>query len=160
MNPIEQMLEDLATCLCAQIITDGLPEPCFCGVVPGEAVAFDYAGSCDDACGMAWVRLGSAYPSVTIGSPTAQPGNCSAAIGIDVEMGIVRCIEVGSADGSPPTPEQLNDAADLQVADLLAIWRAVACCRQSKDWAIGQYTPFGPEGGLVGGVVTMAMQVF
>jgi hypothetical protein len=160
MNPIEQVLEDLATCLCAQIITDGLPEPCFCGVMPGEAVAFDYAGSCADACGMAWVRLASAYPSTAIGIASGVPGNCSSTIGLDVELGIVRCIEVGSADGAPPTPEQLNEAAILQQADLLAIWRAVACCRQSKDWILGQYAPFGPEGGLVGGVMQLSLQVF
>jgi hypothetical protein len=38
--------------------------------------------------------------------------------------------------------------------------RAVACCLNSKDWILGGYAPLGPQGGVVGGVWTLSMQVF
>lgn len=157
---ITTLLTELATCLCAQLLDDNLPPVCFCGIVPGEQVSLDYAGECDNACGQAWVRMTTAYPSTTIGQPSVLPGNCSSAIGVDVELGVVRCVEVGEADGQPIAPEKLAAAAVLQQADMMAMWRAVACCRESKDWVIGQYTPYGPEGGLVGGALQVVLQVF
>jgi hypothetical protein len=155
---INAILADLATCLCAQILTDNLPPVCFCGVVPGQDVAMDYTGDCDDACGMAWVRLATAYPSVTVGQPSQIQNNCTAGIGLEIEMGIVRCLDVGEG-GGPPEPEALTAAATLQVADIMAMWRAVACCRQSKDFIIGQYVPSGPQGGVVGGTLPLGILV-
>jgi hypothetical protein len=155
-NRIWEVVEQLTTCLCAQLLTDGLPPVCVCGTLPGVEVALLYAGDCDDACGQAWVRLAGAYPSVTIGQPSTRPGNCGSGIGIDLELGVARCVDVGDAD-EPPPPQALVDAARLQMDDMLAMWRAVACCRASKDWIVGAYTPFGPEGGLVGG--TLLVQV-
>jgi hypothetical protein len=155
---ISGILDDLSTCLCAQILTDGLPPVCTCGVMPGSEVALDYAGDCDSACGMAWVRLTSSYPSVSIGQPTARPGNCSAGIGIEVEIGIMRCIDLG--DGTnPPVLADMKAAADLQYADMVAMLRAIACCRASKDWLLGTYIPYGPQGGMVGGIMPLALLV-
>jgi hypothetical protein len=75
-----------------------------------------------------------------------------------VELGIMRCLDVG--DGTePPSPAVLAAATVLQVADMMAMWRAIMCCRQSKDWIVGQYVPNGPTGGLVGGTVPVAIWV-
>lgn len=157
-NLIWQAVEDLTTCLCAQLLTDNLPPVCVCGTLPGVEVALLYTGDCDVACGQAWVRLAGAYPSVTIGQPSTRPGNCNSGIGADIELGIARCIDVGDAD-TPPSPQVLAAAAQLQMDDMLAMWRAVACCRQSKDWIVNAYTPFGPEGGLVGGSLLVQVLV-
>jgi len=157
-DPIGAILSELATCLCAQILTDNLPPVCVCGVIPGSQVSLDYAGDCDDACGMAWVRLVGSYPSVSIGQSLRQPGNCTAGIGAEIELGIVRCIDVG--DGTnPPDPDNLAASAALQSADMMAMWRAVSCCRTSKDFAISAYVPYGPQGGLVGGSLALSILV-
>lgn len=157
-DPVAPILADLAACLCSQIIADGLPAVCVCGVVPGIQASLDYAGDCTDACGQAWVRLITSYPSTIIGQPSERPGNCGTSIGIEVEMGIARCVDVG--DGTnPPDPLNLAASAVLQSADMMAMWRAVACCRHSKDFAIGTYLPSGPAGGLVGGVLTLSILV-
>jgi len=153
-NHIYTALDELATCLCAQIQTDGLPDVCACSVVPGEVVIPDMVGDCADGCGQAWVRLITAYPSVVIGAPDVTPGNCGSSIGVEVELGVLRCIE--SEDVGIP---ELQDATQLQVADMLAMWRAVSCCRQSKDYQITAYTPLGPEGGLVGGSLAVSILV-
>lgn len=159
MEKITALLTDLATCLCSQLLDDALPPVCFCGIVPGSTVALDYSGNCDDKCGMAWVRMSAAYPSAQIGIPSVTPGNCTIGIGVDVELGVVRCITPGGDNGEPPEPAELAAASVLQQADMMAMWRAVACCRTSKDWAIGQYVPYGPEGGLVGGALNIAVLV-
>jgi hypothetical protein len=158
-NLITTVLEELVTCLCAQVEADGLPPLCMCGLMPGDAIAADYAGDCADACGMATVRLSQSYPSTVIGQPNLIPGNCASGIGIDVELAILRCIEVGGEDGQPVPPETLAEAAELQHNDMLAMWRAVNCCRTSKDYIISAYTPLGPEGGLVGGAMLVSILV-
>lgn len=158
VNAVSVALTDLATCLCAQIVADGLPDVCFCGVIPGEAASAMYAGDCTRAkkCGMAWVRLISVTPASGVGITIEQPGNCSTGIGYDVEMGMLRCTPIGTAT-EPPSPAQLLASAQLQYDDMMSMRRAVACCNGSRDWMIGAYTPMGPGGGMVGGAWTVTM---
>ena len=162
-NILYDRLTLLAACLCAEIQNPdyGVPDVCFCGIVPGEAVPAEYAGDCNTRCGIAWVRMISAYPSNAVGVLITEPGNCAFGLGMDVEIGILRCISVGSADGDGPTPQELQDAAQLQIADALLMQRALFCCDgvPNKDVVLGTYQSLGPEGGLVGGAYTMSMAV-
>ena len=155
-NPVFTALEDLATCLCAQIVADGGPDVCFCGVIPGEAASAMYQGDCTKKCGMAWVRLITVTPAAGVGTLTEQPGNCATGIGYDVEVGILRCTPVGTAT-TPPTPAQLLSSTELQLADMMTMRRAVICCYGSKNWILGSYTPMGPGGGMVGGAWNLSM---
>lgn len=156
-SPIMVRLAALAECLCAQIIADGLPEPCFCGLVPGEAPAIEYVTNCDDdKCGMAWVRLAAVAPITGVGLPSIVVNNCNAEIGYDAEVGIMRCAPVGDTDGTPPPSDDLLQAADLQIADMFAMYRAIACCGALGDFIIETYTPVGPDGGAVGGFWTLS----
>jgi len=155
-NPVFDALTNLATCLCAQIVADGLPDVCFCGVIPGEAASAMYQGDCTKKCGMAWVRLITVTSASGVGVPNDQPGNCSSGIGYEVEVGILRCTPIGTAT-TPPAPAQLLGAAEFQYADMMSMRRAVACCVGSKDWMIGGYTPMGPSGGMVGGAWNVTM---
>ena len=158
---IYERLTALAECLCSQITEDGSPPTCFCGVVPGDqrGVAAQVAGDCDVECGMAWVRLTTAYPASGVDLPNETVGNCSAGMGYEVEIGILRCISIGDSSGNLPTSAELLAATDLQIKDMLTMWRAVNCCTAfgSKDFRLGTYTPAGPSGGLVGGTWTLAM---
>jgi hypothetical protein len=160
MNRVSEALTDLAACLCASLLAAELPAVCFCGVTPGASIALDYAGDCSQACGMAWVRLESMYPSVVLGQPDATPGNCGTTLEIAVEMGVARCLPVIDESGTPPSAQELADSTELQIADALAMRTAVACCVRGKDWVLGGYTPFGPQGGMVGGTWSLVLQVF
>jgi hypothetical protein len=151
-------LTDLATCLCSEIATSGLPDVCFCGIIPGEAASAMYSGDCTKKCGMAWVRLVSAFPAAGVGVPSEHPGNCGSGLGFDVEMGMLRCTEIGTAT-TPPPPAQLLGSAELQYGDMNVMRKAVACCSGSKDWTLQTYTPMGPGGGLVGGFWTLTLWV-
>lgn len=156
-NPLYVRLTDLAACLCAQIQESGEPDVCFCGVIPGDAAVADHAGDCEVKCGMAWVRLSNSYPVTGVGIPDETAGNCGSSMGLEVEVGILRCLEI-PADGSPPPPPAMSEAVRLQSADLMTIWRAVMCCEaiNSKDVRIGEYRPMGPLGGLYGGAFTIS----
>jgi hypothetical protein len=154
---IQDTLEKLASCLCAQIETDGLPAVCFCGLAPGAEIALDYQGDCPDGvCGMAWVRLATAYPATALGNTSEQPGNCAVPVGFDVEIGIVRCASLPDEDGSPPSEADLLADTQIQVADMLVMRRAVVCCVGS-DHLLRAYTPIGPDGGVVGGVWAVSL---
>lgn len=145
-------MEALATCLCAQIITDGRPKVCFCGLQPGAAVAYDYVTACDDeGCGMAWVRLIQSAPTTGIGIISELVGNCGAELGFDIEVGMIRCCPVMVPGGEPPEASEVLAVTQEQMADMLTMRTAIACCDALGDFILGSYTPFGPEGGAVGG---------
>ena len=156
VSKVAVILEAVADCLCAQIAADGLPEVCFCGVVPGAIAVADQVGSCGDVCGMAWVRLEQMYPAVTVGVPNADPGNCGKALALDIEVGLIRCVE------SEPDAADLLAATELQVADAECLFRAVRCCPAlpSMDTVVAPYTPLGPDGGTVGGTLFVSVMVF
>jgi hypothetical protein len=90
-----EVVNDLLDCLCNGITEAGLPDTCFCGVVPGEAATQDYGGDCNDACGMSWIRVSSLYPATGIGVASETVGNCGKGLGADLELGIMRCISSG-----------------------------------------------------------------
>jgi hypothetical protein len=158
-SPLEDRLLALATCLCAEIEANPVtPGVCFCGLVPGALVAFDYMGDCGAQCGMAWVRIANAYPSQIIGAPSVVPGNCANALGLDVEVGIVRCIPGLDEDGTPPGEDALLASTLWQMEDANTMRRAIMCCEGSRGFLLGPYAPIGPDGGLVGGSWLVSMQ--
>lgn len=162
-NPVYERLTALTACLCAEIQDPawGVPDVCFCGITPGESAIGQYAGNCDETCGMAWVRLVGVYPATGVGVVDVTPGNCGQGLGVNVEMGIMRCMNVGDDLGNPPPPEDLVAAVELQVADMLIMQRALYCCDAipAKEILLQAYVPLGPEGagGLVGGTWTFQM---
>lgn len=160
-NPVFNRIGELAECLCAQIQDpdNGVPDVCFCGIVPGDQAVGDYAGDCNTKCGMAWVRLAGMYPMAILGTPDATPGNCGVGVGIDVEMGIMRCIDFGDEQGNMPPPADLLAATQLQIADALIMRKALFCCDAipAKEAIMSAYTPVGPLGGLVGGTILVSM---
>lgn len=144
------LLPDLAACLKAQMQEAGLPETCFIGVIPGSSLTADYTGDCEDACGVAWVRIPTYYPSQTVGRADDTLGNCGVGLGADIEVGILRCLPM---EEDPMTEAEALAAYQLQIRDAEAARRAIVCCTtlRPKDYILGSYTPIGPLGGLVGG---------
>lgn len=146
------MLSDLAGCLCATLSAASTPEPCFCGVVPGETVLADLASGCDTRNGVAWVRIASAYPSVTVGQADTRPGNCATGSGLDIEVGVLREVAAYLEPEAVTEAESLA-AALLQHDDMASILKAIRCCTtlDPNDYIVGQYRPMGPLGGMIGG---------
>lgn len=152
------LLAQLATCLCQELTDAGLPEPCFCGVVPGE-VALDFCDGCaDGSCGgTAWVNVVSMTPSLSLGQ--IAPARCNVGL-IDMvfQVGVVRCAPMADDAGTPPDEAAYLAASELQMADMAASLRAVICCLDDLVPTVAGWTSYGPEGGCVGGVWTATIQ--
>ena len=150
-------INNLASCLCAQIIAAGLPEPCFCGVLPGASALSDY---CTEGCGgMAWVRLVNMV-EMPISIPTASgvvPSRCNTPLAAVVEVGIIRGFVPVDDQGEPRSQEDWNEAAALTFSDMSVALDAIRCCYNDTEVSIGQWQPIGPEGGCVGGAWTVTV---
>lgn len=158
---LEEVLCDLAACLCAELTPAGAVEPdlCYCDVAPGAIFAHDYSWECDDKCGAAWVRLANGYNAEGLGIPSQNQG-CGTLVGMDIEMGVIRCLEQEER-GKPPTAESMRAAFNQQISDMLAIRRAVRCCEAlgDLDYLLGVYQPIGPTGMVVGGTWTITLVI-
>jgi hypothetical protein len=140
-------LVELSECVCTKLAETGRPV-CWCGVLPGLEVGWDYCtGSCDDACGMGWVRTAGINPYQTFPIPEID-NKCRMPLGFAIEIGAMRCWPVPS-DGEPVDPETATQIALNQVADAQALYEAIKCC--GIEIAVQQYVPSGPQAGCVGG---------
>lgn len=149
----------LAGCLCAQVAADGLPQLCFCGLIPGADVIQDYVTcqSKDERCGMAWTRVYVGAPVTGIGQQDESLNNCGADLGFDLEVGILRCVPVASdAQGNAPTEAQMLASARLQLLEMETMRRAIQCCDALEEFILNSYTPLGPSGGVAGGFWTVS----
>lgn len=158
MEP-QVLLDAIADCLCRQIERSPVPGVCFCGVVPGDGVVTDFAGNCKDANqGMAWVRQTLLYPASGVNVVNETVGNCGSGAGMDIEIGMIRPAATVDAYGNPPTADQYRALSQLVNDDAMVMWRALACCDTltDLDYILGTYQPFGPMGGVVGGVWSVA----
>jgi hypothetical protein len=152
---IENVLNELAACLCVGFDDPDQTPPCFCGVVPGDAAINDFLADCEDRDGMAYVRLASVYPAETTGEVSQQVRNLRLGIGFDIEVGIQRTLVVDS-DGTS-TPQQQAEMVHQEMLDLATIFKAFGCCVALKeiDVIAGQWTPVGPQGFVYGGTITL-----
>lgn len=150
-------LTALSDCLASEITRWGLPVPCSCTVVPGAVVATDWCGGCEGGlCGMAWTRLETMYPS-TVFPQQDTYAPCTAPLAYTIELGIARCAPVGNEDGTPPSDTEWLDCAQVQMQDAQVMRAAVLCCFSADEVMFQGYTPFGPEGGCVGGTWSVAV---
>lgn len=158
---IIQLLEALTTCLCGEIVDaapDEAPIPCLCSPLPGAFPGQAYQGGGED---MAWVRLVNYFPSNTPGVQSNLPYKSAVGRSMLIEVGILRCVE-WPAD-SMFSAEELQPIWEQQMRDLGIMERAIACCT-GRTWDDGQfvegnYVPIGPDANVVGGAISLALQL-
>lgn len=130
---------------------------CLFTVMPGNDVPIDYA----ECGGMAWVRLVTAAPSSTFPNADSSPGNCASFLAYALEVGLLREAPMPQQFGSEwtnPSSEEQFDAAEKAADGMEAVYRALRSVGgEFPDFVVGTYTPYGPDGGAVGG--TWAMTV-
>lgn len=148
----------LKDCLCIELADSGLEPPCFCDLIPATSEGFlDIDCDCGDGGGgSAWVRLIQIFESAELPAPdlTGLPGTFLAA---EFEVGVARCIESISDDGTAPSAiDQHMDTRKI-LADMAAMRRAVKCCfaetdeKDGRDYRMGAYTTMSGLGGVGGG---------
>ncbi len=152
---VSAIIIELADCLCREITARDMPEPCFCGVLPGDAAPFVYCNACEG--GQAWVRL------VSIGEPeTVLPlNNCVGLMSVQFEMGMVFGWLPVDDDGEPVDMAASLAATERQISEMDAMHKALTCCDLSIGEKVGglAYTPVGPDGTCLGGIWTGAVAV-
>jgi hypothetical protein len=150
-------LLDLSTCLTEELERRGLPAACWNGVKAGAVPAFDPCACGGGTNGEAYVRLATAFPSTRFPQPVSDARNCIPPVAFQIEVGIIRCYQT-NIDAGPLSVSDELDAVRLQMADMADILGAVQCCLGAHDsdptemeYLVGTYTPYGPQGGVVGG---------
>jgi hypothetical protein len=134
---------------------------CAVTIYPGTMVPYDFAVDSDNECtgGQAWVRLLTSFPTKDYPTPDTRLSNCSAELGLMLEVGIVRpaaVMEQFATEVSIPTPEQEFDLSMALIDDM--VWMKEAVARTKADYSdliLGAWTPYGPDGGAVGGTWTV-----
>lgn len=148
-------LTELASCLCQALTDRGRPDTCFCGVIGGAIVPLDYCATCEEKCGMAWVRLVSveeAQFGITENATGLGGNPCAAPLQATIEVGVTRCAPTMDDNGEPPTMADQLAAAEGQTADMMAALYAIRCCYEPLgDVVVGTWTPIGPDGVCMGG---------
>jgi hypothetical protein len=154
-----ELLVNLSACVETTLAEKSRPTLCFNGPIPGDGVTSDWFGECEDGgpCGMGWVRLITAYPSTTVGQANTATGNCGKGLGLDIEVGILRCTSVSLPEDVEVEENEALERTEEVLADMLALREAITCCSDlpSSDFILGAWSPMGPLGGLVGGVWTL-----
>lgn len=155
---------ELASCLCRELAAQGGPETCFCGVIPGDAVAYDFCAPCGgDRCGMAWVRLTSVVPLSTVAFGTTgqfPSSRCAVPLAGIFEVGVLRCAPTLGEGAEPPDVAIQLESAQMQAADMAASGRAAACCFTGRFVEVAGWAPLGPSGGCLGGFWTVTVGEF
>ncbi len=152
MSVTWDILVDVAACLCDAVAKAEMDDLCFCGILPGTAVAADYInGGCEDSDGMGWVRLVNLVPTQKFPQPlVVADAACASINAIGIEVGILRSMPSGTSDGEPPDAADMQAAAERQVLEAELMKTVIACC-YGNGALLGTYAPLGPAGGAIGG---------
>ena len=134
-----------------ELAARSLPELCDALLGAGAQVAFD---TCSTDCGgMAWVRLADVFASENFPNLDITPVRGVQLMGQTFELGIVRGVDLPDDPREGMSTDVLQAAAQVQMADMSAML-AVMCGyfgARGIPYIVGQYTPYGIEGGCVGG---------
>lgn len=148
-----QILAELLEDLTAQIRAAGKEDDyCSLTVQPGNAVSFDFGP--ESGCGgIAWTRL-------VASSPAVGSNGCAVWLVHTIEVGIVGPVpglEYTLGEYTVPSDAELFDAAARQSDELVMMWQALKGSKV-EGLTIGDYSPSGPEGGIMGGYFTVTVE--
>jgi len=158
LTPAERLNEALLGFTgCIGLALDDL---CSYGLTIGDSyVPFDPdpEDNCDAdevMCSQAWVRVMSVNPLSSAG----WEGDCATVLRIDLEVGVIRCIDIPE-DGEAPTATDVMAAAMQAMTDMTAIFCAAMDCEVWSSITSDIWSPFGPLGGQYGGTWTFTVEV-
>lgn len=125
-------------------------------LAPGNNVAWD------DCCnGQLYVRVVSIIGESSLSKPAMQP--CAQIYQMRVAIGVMRCAHTVNDQGIPPTVEELNCDTYDTLRDRFDVMKALVCrvpgirgvsALRIEDWMLQ-----GPQGGCVGGEITIRFNV-
>jgi hypothetical protein len=159
MRSINVMLAELLEALTAQIRAKGREDDyCSITVQPGNAVVFDFGP--ESGCkGSAWVRLVAANPTASFPAANVGINNCAYSLAFICEVGMIApapVLEDHLGNLSVPDDTELFDAAMRQAEEMQMMFDAIRAA-DIPEKVLGDYTPQGPDGGVLGGTWTVTI---
>jgi hypothetical protein len=152
------ILNRLLDCLAASMEACQVP-PCRLFLSTDSVVPWDVCCECGDGVGQAWVNVSSI---VAMLDDQQRGMSCAPIFEATVKVGILRCALTQDDAGNPPEPIDLTEQALKILRDRALINQAIFSCWsstiESDDWTIGDWTGLGPQGGCVGGQVTLTVR--
>lgn len=163
------LANELLTCLCEQLELNPDP-PAQCCLRAGPLVIHDVDAqtSVDKICcpGLAYVRIGTVYPSTDFPAPDLRNDKClSLARAVELTMGVVRCVP-GMGRPQGPSCDDWTLAALHDANDLDAMWKATCCFKDGTEfkkvrgrrWAV-QTSIVEQQGDCIERSLTMIVEV-
>ena len=164
IDPVLPLAERLLACLCERLIDTVAGPACVCCLYHGTTVPMDYCDSVSaEGNGQAWVRVNRIYPAgarFPVQSFEVTPCKIPS-WGVELVMGVYRCVAVLDDAGNPPTCDQITADATKLLSDAAAMRLAAVCCfPEGADTiaVVGDYQPLGPQGGCAGGALSITVQ--
>jgi hypothetical protein len=142
-------------------VGEAVADICSYGLTIGEAyVPFDPdpEDDCDEdeaLCSQMWVRVTGVQPVAVTDS---FGGDCGGTLRVDLEVGVLRCLEIEEG-GEAPKASDVLVAATQAMADMQAIHCAAMSCEVWDAIESGAWSPSGPLGGQYGGMWTFSVEL-
>lgn len=158
--PIAQLL---MRCLCEAVLLNPKP-PAQCGFRIGDS-GEPLAGIQEDECcgGLAFVRVSRIYPSFNVPNQNPEAISCAMVWAMELEMGIWRCVPVGTIN-APPTQAEWDQANIDQLNDFASLRDALCCFLNQRDQRTVGVTDWAPksdpEGGCFGSSLTLTAELY
>jgi hypothetical protein len=157
--PVAQLL---MRCLCAAVLQNPKP-PAICGFRIGDT-GNPLGGLLEDECcdGLAFVRVGRIYPTFNVPNQNPEAISCALEWAVELEMGIWRCVPVGTAS-APPSQAEWDQANTDQLNDWATLRDALCCFltqRDQRSVGVEQWAPKSdPDGGCFGSSLTLTAEI-
>lgn len=148
MATIQQYSQALLDCVYVTLSEAGVP-PCTHYLTASPTPAIDSCCLCGNgADGQLWVAfIGSAPRDPFRGQP------CGRDFTFEFRIGLTRCTATVDDAGNPPTPAQIQAAAEKMYRDRALVLKAITCCWteqfdfDAEQWAVGEMETMPNQGG-------------
>lgn len=158
----QEILDNLATELTAQ----GIDVPSHRYIHSG-LIAHDFVGAnCADIFVVSWVTSSQGELGAD-GFGALNPIRCLMPLNHTFNIALLRCVPVVKTSGVPPTAAELNTAGITLLLDAMTLPVAIVDLQGSRalftsehaEAAIAQVSAVGPQGGVGGVVVSLAVSL-
>lgn len=146
----------------AACVGTSIPDICSYSLTIGETyVPFepDPEDECPEnasLCSQIWVRVMN-VGVLNTGAEGWGGNSCAVALSMQLEVGVIRCIEI-PGEGEAPSATDVMIAATQSMDDMNRLLCAAMSCEVWEAIDIGTWTPMGPLGGQYGGIWTFTVE--
>jgi hypothetical protein len=163
--------QDLLDNLAAELVSRGIDVPDDRRYIHSGVIAHDFAGEkCVEAFIVAWT--GSSQGE--LGSPTQPtqgtpiPIRCSMPLNHTFAIAMLRCVPIVKQSGQPPSADDLQSSGEQILTDAMTLCAAIVDLEAAHSLittyeyaqaGIITTTPIGPQGGVGGVVVQLAVSL-